>query len=359
MQPGSGTAFSLLPAENATGNYVKVVQRVPVKIVVDQWPTDVAIGPGMSVVPRGARPVTALADERRGRRTGGVGAPRAKAPGGHNPWLIALVVSLATFMEVLDTTIANVALRYISGGLGGRPGRGGLGGDDLPRRQRHRAHGLELARQALRPQALLHVLHRALHRGLGAVRLRLEPRTRCSSSACSRASAAAAWRRSRSRSWPIRFPPEKRGQAFALYGVAVVVAPVVGPTLGGWLSDNVSWHWCFLINGPVGLLAARPDARAAGGADGRGGGARGAAPRGRALRPASASCSSPPSSGRSRSCSTRASARTGSARRFIVVLRGDLRRRLRAMIPWELTRKNPVVDLRHAGQPPVRRRASS
>jgi DHA2 family multidrug resistance protein len=51
------------------------------------------------------------------------------------------------------------------------------------------------------------------------------------------------------------FPPAKRGQAFALFGVAVVVAPVVGPTLGGWLSDNVSWQWCFLINVPVGLLA--------------------------------------------------------------------------------------------------------
>ncbi|WP_407527046.1 HlyD family secretion protein [Methylobacterium oryzisoli] len=51
VQPGSGTAFSLLPAENATGNYVKVVQRVPVKIVVEHWPDDVAIGPGMSVVP--------------------------------------------------------------------------------------------------------------------------------------------------------------------------------------------------------------------------------------------------------------------------------------------------------------------
>jgi DHA2 family multidrug resistance protein len=50
------------------------------------------------------------------------------------------------------------------------------------------------------------------------------------------------------------FPPEKRGQAFALFGVAVAVAPVVGPTLGGWLSDNVSWHWCFLINGPVGVI---------------------------------------------------------------------------------------------------------
>jgi membrane fusion protein (multidrug efflux system) len=51
VQPGSGTAFSLLPAENATGNYVKVTQRVPVKIVVDHWPADVSIGPGMSVVP--------------------------------------------------------------------------------------------------------------------------------------------------------------------------------------------------------------------------------------------------------------------------------------------------------------------
>ena len=51
VQPGSGTAFSLLPAENATGNYVKIVQRVPVKIILDNPPTDVSLGPGMSVVP--------------------------------------------------------------------------------------------------------------------------------------------------------------------------------------------------------------------------------------------------------------------------------------------------------------------
>jgi membrane fusion protein (multidrug efflux system) len=51
VQPGSGTAFSLLPAQNATGNYVKIVQRVPVKLVVDNLPTDIALGPGMSVVP--------------------------------------------------------------------------------------------------------------------------------------------------------------------------------------------------------------------------------------------------------------------------------------------------------------------
>ncbi len=52
------------------------------------------------------------------------------------------------------------------------------------------------------------------------------------------------------------FPPQKRGQAFALFGVAVVVAPVVGPTLGGWLADNVDWTWCFLINVPVGVFMA-------------------------------------------------------------------------------------------------------
>jgi membrane fusion protein, multidrug efflux system len=51
VQPGSGTAFSLLPAQNATGNYVKIVQRVPVKIVMDNPPTDVPLGPGISVVP--------------------------------------------------------------------------------------------------------------------------------------------------------------------------------------------------------------------------------------------------------------------------------------------------------------------
>jgi len=50
------------------------------------------------------------------------------------------------------------------------------------------------------------------------------------------------------------FPPEKRGQAFALFGLAVVVAPVVGPTLGGFLADNVGWEWCFLVNGPIGGL---------------------------------------------------------------------------------------------------------
>jgi membrane fusion protein (multidrug efflux system) len=67
VQPGSGTAFSLLPAQNATGNYVKIVQRVPVKLVMDHPPTDVALGPGMSVVPTVRVDVTPSLVERLGR----------------------------------------------------------------------------------------------------------------------------------------------------------------------------------------------------------------------------------------------------------------------------------------------------
>jgi DHA2 family multidrug resistance protein len=51
------------------------------------------------------------------------------------------------------------------------------------------------------------------------------------------------------------FPVEKRGQAFAVYGMAVVVAPAIGPTLGGWITDNFNWHWIFFINIPIGLLS--------------------------------------------------------------------------------------------------------
>jgi membrane fusion protein (multidrug efflux system) len=67
VQPGSGTAFSLLPAQNATGNYVKIVQRVPVKLVMDNPPTDVALGPGMSVVPTVRVDATPSLVERLGR----------------------------------------------------------------------------------------------------------------------------------------------------------------------------------------------------------------------------------------------------------------------------------------------------
>src|SRR5262249_9233777 len=180
-------------------------------------------------------------------------APAAAAMG-TNPWLIAVLVSLATFMEVLDTTIANVALPYIAGGMGVSEDEASwvvtpylvanaiilTASPFLARRfGRKRFFLVSLALFtassvlcgfAWNLQTLL--LFRILQ-GLGGGGMVPVSQAILSSS----------------------FPPEKRGQAFALFGIAVVVAPVVGPTLGGWLSDNVSWHWCFLINGPIGVVA--------------------------------------------------------------------------------------------------------
>ncbi|MFO1037448.1 MAG: DHA2 family efflux MFS transporter permease subunit [Geminicoccaceae bacterium] len=171
-----------------------------------------------------------------------------------NPWVIAVVVSVATFMEVLDTTIANVSLRYIAGTLA-------ISNDQAS----------WVVTSYLVANAIVLTASSFLARALGRKRFYIV----CvllftaASVACGLA-------------WNIEslllfrvlqglggggmvpvsqsiladaFPPEKRGQGFAVFGIAVVVAPVIGPTLGGWLSDNLSWHWCFLINGPVGLLS--------------------------------------------------------------------------------------------------------
>ena len=155
VQPGSGTAFSLLPAQNATGNYVKIVQRVPVKIIMDDPPTDVALGPGMSVVPTvrvDADAVAAMSGWEVAVSAVERGRTQPRPARRANPWLIAVVVAFATFMEVLDTTIANVALPLYRRRHGGQRGRGVLGGDDLSGRQRHHPDGQQLPRQAARPQ---------------------------------------------------------------------------------------------------------------------------------------------------------------------------------------------------------------
>jgi hypothetical protein len=108
-QPGSGTGFSLLPAQNATGNYVKIVQRVPVKIVMDGAPTDVALGPGMSVVPTvRIDPTPSLFERLRGGyERCGDGSRRSRRCGRRRdqPWLIAVVVALASFLEVAGLTL--------------------------------------------------------------------------------------------------------------------------------------------------------------------------------------------------------------------------------------------------------------
>src|ERR1700693_1290850 len=173
---------------------------------------------------------------------------------GANPWLIAVVVALASFMEVLDTTIANVALPYIAGGMG-------VSEDEAS----------WVVTTYLVSNAIILTASSFLARKLGRktfflISLGLFT---LSSLLCGNAPNLNALLLFRIMQGvggggmvPVAqsiladlFPPAKRGQAFALFGVAVVVAPVVGPTLGGWLSDNVSWQWCFLINVPVGVIA--------------------------------------------------------------------------------------------------------
>src|SRR6201992_749480 len=181
-------------------------------------------------------------------------APNAAGGAVANPWLIALVVALASFMEVLDTTIANVALPYIAGGLGGSVDEASW-----------------VVTSYLVSNAIILTASSFLARWLGRktfflICLGLFTLSSILCGFAPNLNALLFFRILQGLGGggmvPVAqsiladaFPPAKRGQAFALFGVAVVVAPVVGPTLGGWLSDNLSWEWCFLINAPVGVFA--------------------------------------------------------------------------------------------------------
>jgi MFS transporter, DHA2 family, multidrug resistance protein len=180
------------------------------------------------------------------------GLPLSMA-GGRNPWIIALVVSLATFMEVLDTSIANVALSHIAGNLSASldestwvltsylvsnavvlPISGWLA-TVLGRKRFYMGcvalFTISSLLCGLAPSLSWLIVFRVLQ-GAGGGGLQPSEQSMLADT----------------------FPPDKLGMVFALYGVAVVVAPAVGPTLGGWITDNYSWHWVFLINVPVGLV---------------------------------------------------------------------------------------------------------
>ncbi|MCX7717774.1 MAG: DHA2 family efflux MFS transporter permease subunit [Candidatus Sumerlaeaceae bacterium] len=174
--------------------------------------------------------------------------------GDRHPWIVAMVVAISTFMEVLDTTIAVVSLRSIAGSLGAgldestwiltsylvanavvMPVSGWLMTIAGRKRYFMVCTGLFTLSSLLcgaAPSLFALIAFRILQGASGGG---LQPSAQAILSDA--------------------FPPHKRGQAFALYGVAVVVAPAVGPTLGGWITDNFSWHWIFLINVPVGLLS--------------------------------------------------------------------------------------------------------
>jgi MFS transporter, DHA2 family, multidrug resistance protein len=170
-----------------------------------------------------------------------------------NPWLIGVVVALAAFMEVLDTSIANVALPYIAGSFGASNDQstwiltsylvsnavvlpiGGWFASVLGRKRFFMTCLVVFTVSSLlcgiATSLPLILLFRVMQ---GAGGGGLQPMAQAILADT--------------------FPPQQRGLAFALYGITAVVAPTIGPTLGGWITDNYTWRWIFFINLPVGIL---------------------------------------------------------------------------------------------------------
>ena len=182
----------------------------------------------------------------------------------HNPWIIALTVTLATFMEVLDTSIANVALPHIAGNLSaGKDESTWVLSSYLVANAVILPISAWLATQFGRKRFYMTLRCAVRHQLVCCAAWR---RT-CAcwfSSACCKASAEAGSLRANRRFWPIRFHRDKRGMAFAIYGMAVVMAPAIGPTLGGYITDNFDWRWIFFINVPVAHSFADSDVAAGG-----------------------------------------------------------------------------------------------
>ena len=172
----------------------------------------------------------------------------------HSPWLIAVGVMLATFMQVLDTSIANIALPHIAGSLSSTPDEatwvltsylvsnaiilpmtGWLGNYFGRKRLLLWCVGLFTLASALcgaAPNLPFLILARVFQGVGGGAMVPIAQAVLLES-----------------------FPSNKRGTAMAIFTQGVVVAPIIGPTLGGWITDNYSWRWVFYINLPVGILA--------------------------------------------------------------------------------------------------------
>src|SRR6516165_7748555 len=171
-----------------------------------------------------------------------------------SPWTIASIVLLATFMEVLDTSVANVALPHIAGNMSASVDEAtwvltsylvanaivlplsGWFSSLFGRKRFYMACVAMFTLSSLlcgvAPSLGLLIFFRVLQ-GLGGGALQPISQAILVES----------------------FPREKQGLAMAFYGMGVVVAPVIGPTLGGWITDNYTWRWIFLINIPVGILS--------------------------------------------------------------------------------------------------------
>jgi DHA2 family multidrug resistance protein len=171
-----------------------------------------------------------------------------------NPWIIAITVTLATFMEVLDTSIANVALPHIAGSL---------------------SAGQDESTWVLTSYLVSNAIVLPLSGWLSSIMGRKNFYMSCvalftvSSFLCGLApnlstlivcrvlqgAGGGGLQPSEQAILADTFPPAKRGMAFAVYGMAVVTAPAIGPTLGGWITDNFTWRWIFFINIPVGIIS--------------------------------------------------------------------------------------------------------
>jgi DHA2 family multidrug resistance protein len=171
-----------------------------------------------------------------------------------NPWLIAATVALAAFMEVLDTSIANVALPHIAGNLGASTDQGtwvltsylvanaiilpvGAWASTVIGRRNFFMLCICIFTVSsfacgIAPSLPILLVCRVFQ-GIGGGGLQPMAQAIMADS----------------------FEEKKRGQAFALYGLVAVLAPSIGPTVGGWITDNYSWRWIFYINIPIGLLA--------------------------------------------------------------------------------------------------------
>lgn len=172
---------------------------------------------------------------------------------GVNPWLVAPVVALAAFMEVLDISIANVSLQHIAGDLGA---------------------GQDESTWVLTSYLVTNAIILPVSGWLSGVMGRKRFFMACiagfsiSSLLCGMAPTLAALivaravqgltggglQPSAQAILADSFPVRQRGMAFALYGMSVVFAPAIGPTLGGWITDTASWRWVFLLNVPVGII---------------------------------------------------------------------------------------------------------
>ena len=297
LTAGTGSALAVLPAQNASGNWIKIVQRLPVRIGLDpqeldetsavpralhhgrRWTCTIRAARRCRCSPPGrprstptcmptrmrawtrrsarSSPRTSVRCQRRrqrrsrsedGRDHGG-----ARLAGGAIQWVIAPVVALAAFMEIMDISIANVALPHIAGALSSSQNESTwVLTSYLVTNAIVMPISGWLANTFGRKRLFLTCIA-GFTVSLAAVRARTQPADPHLLRALQGATGGGLQ--------PVgqailadSFPPEKRGMASAIYGVAAVVAPTVGPTLGGWITDSYDWRWIFLINVPVGIV---------------------------------------------------------------------------------------------------------